>query len=197
MVTMRLNLFNYDFVVGSFVKLSPVLHKIGRKNYKISNKLVPVVTLYLFFTYKVHSMSNYSWKKMIKIGQQVSKISCAQHLVKNDNGKKRTKTSKFSVWNGICLIETLFIGFTTIANSNSTARDDPPCLLPMDRILRQNCDLQCLRHQNELSPPSHAFPWPADSRNRISIGKMDQLLEVLLHCNNTHHFYQVRKNILL
>lgn len=105
---------------------------------------------------------------------------------------KRTITSRFSVWNGSCLIETLFIGFTIIASSNSTAGDDPPCLLPMDRILRHNCDFQCLRHQNELSPPSHAFPWPADSGNRISIGKMDQQLEVLLHCNNTHHFYQVR-----
>lgn len=159
------------------------------------------MTLYLFFfTYQVHSTSNYSWKKWSRSVNKYLRYhvhNIWKKMIILSLWKKRTKTSRFSVSNGICLIETLFFGFTTIANSNSTARDDPPCLLPMDRILRQNCDLQCLRHQNELSPPSHAFPWPADSRNRISIGKMDQLLEVLLHCNNTHHFYQVRKNILL
>lgn len=32
---------------------------------------------------------------MIKIGQQVTKISCAQHLEKNDNGKKEQKQVGF------------------------------------------------------------------------------------------------------
>lgn len=73
--------------------------------------------------------------------------------------EKITKTIRFSDLNGICLIKTLFIGFTIIiiANSKSTAGDVPPCLLPVDRILTDHCYLHGLRHQNELLPHMHSL----------------------------------------